>query len=312
MSNNILLVGAGFAGRAILPYLAELYDDVHVISRSKYYFNEYKNIHTHVAHLDDEILLHKLLPVCNTILYYAWDSTPGKTALKPQFEFNANLIPLIRFLETLQNFSDRHLFFLSSGGTVYGNTTSKATTEDLPFHPRSYYAASKISSEAFLTAFGRQTDNQITILRPSNFYGIGQPYIKGFGLIRAVFEHLLNNTTLEIWGDGSAKRDYLYIEDFISANLLLLNHPPISNVQIFNVSSGDYASINEICETIEKISGRQLNKIYKPTRTVDLFNISIDSNKLRSLGWAPKTNLTTGLTYMWEWLCKIQSPAINQ
>jgi UDP-glucose 4-epimerase len=312
VSNSILLIGAGFAGRAILPHLAKLYDNVHVISRSKCYFNDYKNIHIYVGQLDDEKLLNKLLPVCNTILYYAWDSTPGKTALKPQFEFNANLIPLVRFLEILQHYSNRHLFFLSSGGTVYGNTASKATTEDQPFHPRSYYAASKISSEAFITAFGRQTDNQITILRPSNFYGIGQPYIKGFGLIRTVFEHLLKNTPVEIWGDGTAKRDYLYIEDFVSANLLLLNQDPISNVQIFNVSSSCNASINKICESIENISGRHINKIYKPTRSVDLFNISIDSNQLRSLGWAPSTDLTKGLTYMWEWLCKTQTPAINQ
>lgn len=311
MKNDILLIGAGFAGRAILPHLSRLYENVYVISRSKCNFTAYNNVHVHTAQLDDQKVLSKLLPRCKTIMYFAWDSTPGKTALKPKFEFDANLVPLIRFLEILQNHTDRHLFFLSSGGTIYGNTTSEATTEDQPFHPRCYYAASKISSEAFITAFGRQTDNQITILRPSNFYGVGQPYISGFGLIRTVFEHLLKNTPIEIWGDGTAKRDYLYIEDFVAANLLLLNHASLSKVQVFNVSSGYNASINEVCETIERISGRTVKRIYRPMRSIDLLNISIDSSKLRSLGWAPNTDLTRGLTYMWEWLCKTRSSVIN-
>ena len=311
MRNNILLIGAGFAGRAILPHLSQRYANVYVLTRSLCHFPEYKNVHVHTTSVDNEKVLNILLPLCDTILYFAWDSTPGKTALKPILEVGANLLPLIRFLEMLQNYSNRHLVFLSSGGTVYGNTASEATSEEQPFHPRCYYAAGKISCEAFITAFGRQTDNQITLLRPSNFYGVGQPYIKGFGLIRTVFEHLLTNTAVEIWGDGSAKRDYLYIEDFVAANLLLLNQPPLSKVQIFNISSGQNTSVSEICETVEKISGRPLKRIYKPVRSVDLFNTSIDSAKLRSLGWKPDTDLSQGLAYTWEWLCRKTSPAIN-
>jgi UDP-glucose 4-epimerase len=311
MSNNVLLIGAGFAGKAILPQLAKLYDTVHVISRSNCYFPNIANLYVHTTQLDDEKVLSKALTQCKTILYFAWDSTPGKTALKPTLEFNANLVPLIRFLEILQNYNHRHLVFLSSGGTIYGNTHLISATEDQSFHPRSYYAASKISSEAFITAFGRQTDNQITILRPSNFYGVGQPYKEGFGVIRTVFDHLLKNTALEIWGDGTAKRDYLYIDDFIAAVLLLLNKAPLAKVQTFNISSGSNASVNEICAIIENISGTTVKRQYKPTRAVDLLNISIDSEKLRSLGWKPNTDLTMGLTYMWEWLCQTESPAIN-
>lgn len=308
MNNDVLLIGAtGFAGQSILPHLVNRYEHIHILARREYAYNDFKNVTVHVSRLDNKKLLNKLLQKCKTILYFAWDSTPGKTALNPKLEVNDNLLPLISFLEILQEHKNLHLLFLSSAGTIYGNSESTPIDENHVFYPRSYYAASKISSEAFITAFGRQTDSQITILRPTNFYGAGQPYIKGFGLIRTVFEHSINNSPMEIWGDGNAKRDFLYIEDFVSACLLLLKLNPLSSVQIFNVSSGYTASINEICELIESVTGRAIKKIYKSTRSIDLRNTRIDSNKLKSIGWSPKTSLPQGLTYTWEWLCKTRT-----
>ena len=313
MKNEALLIGAtGFAGQAILPHLSKKYDHVHILARRECDFSHLDNVSVYVSNLDNEKLIDSLAEQCKTILYFAWDSTPGKTALNPNFELSENLSPLIRFLEILQKHKDIHLLFLSSAGTIYGNSDSTPIDENQPFFPRSYYAASKISGEAFITAFGRQTGSQITILRPTNFYGVGQPYVKGFGLIRTIFEHVINDTSIEIWGDGNAKRDFLYIDDFVSACLLLLNQNSMPAVQIYNISSGFTASINEICDLIEAISGRKIKKVYSPSRSVDLRYISIDSSKLKSIGWTSNTTLSQGLTFTWEWLCKTRSHLLKK
>ena len=313
MKNEALLIGAtGFAGQAILPHLSKKYDHVHILARRECDFSDLDNVRVCVSNLDNEKLIDSLAEQCKTILYFAWDSTPGKTALNPNFELSENLSPLIRFLEILQKHKDIHLLFLSSAGTIYGNSDSTPIDENQPFFPRSYYAASKISGEAFITAFGRQTGSQITILRPTNFYGVGQPYVKGFGLIRTIFEHVINDTSIEIWGDGNAKRDFLYIDDFVSACLLLLNQNSMPAVQIYNISSGFTASINEICDLIEAISGRKIKKVYSPSRSVDLRYISIDSSKLKSIGWTSNTTLSQGLTFTWEWLCKTRSHLLKK
>ena len=313
MKNEALLIGAtGFAGQAILPHLSKKYDHVHILARRECDFSHLDNVSVYVSNLDNEKLIDSLAEQCKTILYFAWDSTPGKTALNPNFELSENLSPLIRFLEILQKHKDIHLLFLSSAGTIYGNSDSTPIDENQPFFPRSYYAASKISGEAFITAFGRQTGSRITILRPTNFYGVGQPYVKGFGLIRTIFEHVINDTSIEIWGDGNAKRDFLYIDDFVSACLLLLNQNSMPAVQIYNISSGFTASINEICDLIEAISGRKIKKVYSPSRSVDLRYISIDSSKLKSIGWTSNTTLSQGLTFTWEWLCKTRSHLLKK
>jgi UDP-glucose 4-epimerase len=305
MSDNVLLIGAsGFAGQSILPRLAEHYGRVYALTRREFDCLKHDNVEVRVAELDDEKVLSELLPLCRTVLYFACDSTPGLTAMKPEIEVSVNLGPLVRFLEVLQGFHGVHLLYLSSGGAIYGNAVSSACNEEHPFFPRSYYAASKISSEAFLTAFGYQTDNRVTILRPSNFYGVGQPYIEGFGIIRTVFECILQNTSLETWGAGGAKRDYLYIDDFVSACMRVLESDPLGVVQLFNVSSGYSASINEICATIEELSGKEVRKVFRPLREVDVLNVDIDSSRLRSLGWEPASSLSDGLAQMWEWLCR--------
>jgi len=305
MTNEIIIIGANsFAARTILPHLLEQYDKVHLVCRNKHDFDIHSKIQVHVTDNLASASIKNALHNCKFGIYLASATTPASSATTPLVELESNLEPLLTFLESLQNKDDFTLIYTSSGGTVYGNATTGPATETQHFSPRSYHAAAKIAGESFVHAFSRQTGNLAIILRPSNFYGVGQPFRENFGVIRAIFECVLKNKPVTIWGDGESQRDFIYIEDFVSACTFLLQKNHTEKVQTFNVASGESVSINHLCNLIEKVTGRKLEKIYNPMRQVDVRTVKLDSSKLQELGWAPETSIEHGLKLMWDWIKK--------
>jgi len=141
-----------------------------------------------------------------------------------------NIGPTIRFLEFLQGYDDIHMIFLSSGGTLYGNPEFIPVNESYPLNPLSFHGAGKVSIEFFLKTFSSFPGKYTTILRPSNIYGPGQRLRSGFGVVPTMLGHILNGTIMEIWGDGTSIRDYLYIEDMITAIICLIDLPQDNNI----------------------------------------------------------------------------------
>ena len=304
MKKNLLIVGgAGFAGQSIVPALIENHYNIHVFSRATSPFSELANLHYYQYDIEDIGNYRDVLNRCTDILYFASDTTPGVSVGDPQIELQKNLKPLLRLVKYLQDYDDKHIIYLSSGGTVYGNSMKASFCEEECFSPTSYYGAGKIAAEVFLKSFQNQYKNQVTILRPSNFYGVGQPFKPGFGVIRAILECIQNHQTFQIWGDGQAKRDYINIQDFTSACLMLLMTPPRSKFNIFNIASGHVVSLNDLIAIIEKTIGETLDKQYIPSRVCDIESISLDCSKLGSLNWQANISLEAGISEMWKCLC---------
>lgn len=301
---TLLIGGTGFVGQALAPRLAGAGHRVHLVARRPVSLGLDGGAVLHTSPLDNAKLLHTLLPTCRTVYYLASDSTPGTSASEPMWESELNLGPALRFLDILQKYDQVHLVFISSGGTVYGNPRSLPVGEDQPLSPLSYHGAGKIAMEAFLQAYCRQFGRSVTILRPSNFYGPGQPYRKGFGIVRGILEHLRRDRPVEIWGDGENVRDFLYVEDFVDACLRLQEKEPMKGaVEIFNVGYGRGHSINGLCGLVESVTGRRIRREYRSGRPIDVRSIVLDYSRLhRATGWAPATDLETGLARTWEWL----------
>jgi UDP-glucose 4-epimerase len=160
--------------------------------------------------------------------------------------------------------------------------------------------------EAFLHACGSQCDNRITILRPSNLYGPYQPYVPGFGIIRGIMEKLKRDEPVEIWGDGAIIRDYLYIDDLISACLACRRwENEQKRFRIYNVSSGRSMSISQLCDEIEEVTGRILKRVYLPGRAIDVKAVILDYSKIKKeLGWQPVFEIKEGLKRTWQWIQK--------
>ncbi len=298
-SRNVLLLGGGgFIGQATARRLASDAMQVHILSR-QYTLSAAPAIHPHTGDLSDLAILDTLLPQCGTVVHLASSTTPGSSASKPSDELD-NLRPTLNLLERLHNQKGIHLIFVSSGGTVYGNPPHIPVNEDAPFAPQSYHGAGKMALEGFLQAF-RAAGHAVTILRPSNAYGPGQDLRRGFGFVRTVLEHASNGSPLEIWGDGEAVRDFVFVEDVAEAIALAIGNPADNGT--YNVGSGQGYTLNEVLALAQRITGVEINTLHKPAREGDVRGVVLDVSRIRAaLGWQPRINLEEGLRHTWEWL----------
>lgn len=302
MSDDILILGGGgFFGSALGRRLANDGRRVYRVMRQPASpFGENDSVHT--GDLSDVHLMRNMLARCGTVFHLASATTPGNSAHQPSMEAELNLLPTLRFLDVMQDFPGRRLIFVSSGGTLYGNPEIETVPETYPTTALSYYGAGKIALESFLATFSRLTSTHLTVLRPSNLYGPGQPLKSGFGLVRTMLQHLRQGKTMEIWGDGETVRDFLYIDDMVEACCRVLAKGDTDG-ETFNVGAGTGHSINHLKQLVEQITGQALEVAYQPHRRVDVNRIVLDCTKIRSkLGWSPNMPLPEGLARTWQWL----------
>jgi len=299
--NILLLGGAGFIGTALARRLCENKFNVHILSKLFPALQIESNMIIHQGNLDDREILERVLPECKTIIHLASSSTPGSSSRQPALEADKNITPTLRFLDILQSYKNIHLIFVSSGGTLYGNPVSNPVNENHPLNPLSFHGAGKVAIETFLRTFSTFPENMTTIVRPSNVYGPGQPLRSGFGVIRTMLEHVHRGTVMEIWGDGTTVRDFLYIDDMISALIRLIDLFMDNNT--YNVGSGIGYSLKQLKAIIESVCGKKLAAIYRPSRKTDVKEIVLDSSRIiKKTKWYPAISLEQGIELTWKWL----------
>ena len=297
----LLLGGGGFIGTALARRLCKKKFKVHVLSK---HFADPKiepNMIFYPGTIADKKILERVLPECKTVIHLASSTTPGSSSRQPSMEADKNIAPSLRFLDILHRYEDLHIIFLSSGGTIYGNPSSTPVNETHPVNPLSFHGAGKVALETFLRTFSTLPKKNTTIVRPSNVYGPGQSLRSGFGVIRTMLEHVRRGTVMEIWGDGTSVRDFLYIDDMISALICLIDFPDDNNT--YNVGSGIGYSLNQLKEIIESVCGTGLPAVYRPSRKTDVKSIILDSSCLRKkTKWYPTVSLEEGIDLTWKWL----------
>lgn len=299
----LLLGGAGFVGRALTARLRSLERECYIVGRSASMIDSQYSEEYYVAPLDNIELLKELLPKCRVVIHLASDTTPGASALQPTLDATTNLLPSLRFLEVLQEYSHISLIYISTGGAIYGDCYGGKASEDMQLSPMSYYGAGKAAFEKFVHAYTKQTGNSAIILRPSNLYGPGQSYRPGFGIIPTIFYNLIHSKIMEVWGDGKIVRDYLFIDDFVDCCMNIIDDLKIvDKAEVYNVGSAEGLSLNTLFSMVESISGRKVARNYQQTRKVDVERIVLDSSRIqRDYLWKNKTDFHSGLTKAWTW-----------
>lgn len=298
---RVLLVGGnGFIGRVLGRRLAELGSEVHVLSRHVE-SGRRAGIEFHRGSQADAAIVAPLLARCEAVVHLASTTTPGRSAHAPEIETRENLEPLVSFLATLEATGPRRILFFSSGGAIYGNPAVLPATEALPPNPLSPHAAGKAAAEASFRAWAQRAGAALTILRPSNVYGPGQPLQAGFGFVRTLLERAHQGLPVDIWGDGSQVRDFLYIDDLVDACLRLLVAPEATG--IFNVGAGQGTVLLDLVRMAEQVTGRSVPVTFHPPRGIDVDAIWLDCSRLRATtGWRATTPLAVGLRQTWTWL----------
>jgi len=299
--DGILLIGGnGFLGSALARALAGAGNAVHVLSRSVEPGRR-GGIAYHRGSQDDTAVVAALLSECRTVVHLASTTTPGSSARSPAIDTEENLLPATKLAEVMSVLPPDRLLFVSSGGAVYGNPDRLPVDESLAPRPLSYHAAGKVALEALFAAFAQANGVSLAILRPSNIYGPGQPLRSGFGLVRTLLEKALRAEPVEMWGDGSAVRDYLFIDDAVEACSRLIGNPQATG--LFNAGSETGTSIRELITLVAQVTGRTSMVVQRPARGTDVRAIVLDCTRLRAAkAWTPTVALEEGLERTWTWV----------
>lgn len=290
----LLVGGGGFIGRALAASLIEDGRAVHILSR-RIQPNPPAGAVWHVGDQGDQAVLRPLLERCGQVVHLAAATTPGDTVWNPRAELELNLLGSMGFIECLQDFPASKLLFLSSGGSLYGNIDQ--ADEDIVPLPGSYHGAAKLALEAFVSVLAQRRSGAVTIVRPSNIYGPGQRLKQGFGVIRTLLEKARDSSEVTIWGDGSAVRDYLYIDDMVAACRCALDGP----AGVYNVGAGTGTSLRTLIALIGEVTGKVLNVTYHPARASDVASIVLNVQKAKQiLGWEAMVPLQEGIARTWR------------
>ncbi len=238
---------------------------------------------------------------CATCFHLASTTLPKTSNDDPVFDVQSNLVASLRFLEQASQAGVKRVIFLSSGGTVYGPPHYVPIDEEHPTDPTNSYGIVKLAIEKYLALFRLTKGLDYTVLRLSNPFGERQAITGTQGAIAVFMGKVLRGEPIEIWGDGSVVRDYIYIRDVIEAMLLSMTHA--GPHRIFNIGSGRPRSLSEVIDAIEQVTNRSVERRYFKARTFDVPKsvLAIERAKA-SLGWSPRTDFLEGLARTRDWI----------
>lgn len=210
----------------------------------------------------------------------------------PFYDADVNIRGLLNLLDNCLKTGVKKLIFASSGGTVYGSRTELPIGEEQPFAPESPYGITKVASEHYLHYFAHNFGLKYTSLRYANVYG-PRDHVSSEHVITVFSEQFLRGERPTIHWDGEQAKDYVYIDDAVRANLLVLNG---GDNQAYNIGSGAPLSVNSVYTHLARIIGIDIEPAHGPKRLGDVRLFYLDCRKARrGLGWEPRMGLEEGL-----------------
>ena len=216
--------------------------------------------------------------------------TPGSSQFQYMQGYERDFLSSVRMLEEAAKRKIRVLF-LSSGGTVYGESHEAPIPEGAPLNPINHYGCVKVCIEQVMRQF-HLSGADFRIARISNAYGPGQNYIAGVGFIDAAIKSALVGNPVQIWGTGENARDYIYIDDICKLLAAFLEYDGLEF--IINIGTGIGTTQNEIVELI-KVLFPDICVQFLPKRNVDVKRNILDTSLADRLFNIPKLPLHEGI-----------------
>ncbi|MGD8321521.1 MAG: NAD-dependent epimerase/dehydratase family protein [Gemmatimonadota bacterium] len=222
----------------------------------------------------------------------------------PARDARINLLGLLNVTEAALEVGTRRVVFVSSGGVVYGEPEQIPTPESAPKLPLSPYGVTKLSGEFYLHYYRRVRGLEYVALRYSNVFGPRQDPHGEAGVVAIFCSRLLDGEPLTIFGDGEQTRDYVFVRDVVSANMMVssltLEEGSGLDAFAFNVGTGVATSVNRLADILEEIAGSRPGRESRPARPGELLHSTLDTSRIRSFDWSPGFTLEEGLRETFE------------
>lgn len=233
-------------------------------------------------------------------------TTPATAENDPLVDIDTNVRGTIQLLEECVEAKIKKIFFASTGGAIYGDIdTDQSINETTNPQPVSPYAIGKLTIEHYLRYFNRKYGLNTLTFRISNPYGERHSPANRQGVIPIFLHHIANNQPITVLGDGSMVRDYLYVGDVAQ---LIAKTFESAKQPLYNLGSGQGVSLNELLQTIQKVTGREPKIEHQPKPPTFVQKIVLDISRFKDeFGLQPQTSLEDGIRKTWDYVLKTQS-----
>lgn len=294
--------GAGFIGSHIVKELVRQGQRVTVLDNlAGGKLENLENVKDKITFIQGDICnFPTVLDACkgtDYVLHLAALISVAESMAKPQETAQINVQGTVNVLEAAKQCGVKRVVF-SSSAAVYGTRPELPYKEDTPIDCQSPYAWSKQAGAELCQLYTKAYGLEAIALRYFNVFGTGQNPNSAYAAVIAKFMQLAaENKPLGIDWDGLQSRDFVSVKDVVQANLLAA----IKGVpgEIYNVASGRTYTLLELADTIEKVSGRKLERVSRPKRPGDVHESSANISKIVALGYKPSVTLEEGLKEMW-------------
>ncbi|MBE3067664.1 MAG: NAD-dependent epimerase/dehydratase family protein [Chloroflexi bacterium] len=253
------------------------------------------DVHFTRGDVNDRPKLWTLLQEVDCVYHMAARVSVPESILYPR-EYNAvNVGGTVSLMEAMRDVGVKRVVFASSGA-IYGNQDIQPLTEGQTPRPSSPYAVSKLAAEYYVRTIGELWGIETVCLRIFNAYGPGQhlpasnPPVVPYFLRQAV-----RNGTLVVNGDGNQTRDYVYVDDVVSAMVAAATAPNVNGL-VINIGSGAETSIRSLADLVLKVTGSQTNIVYSAQTPGGVSRLCADlSLAAQKLNYKPSISLEKGL-----------------
>ncbi len=226
-----------------------------------------------------------------------------KSVLDPLGSNRANVDGTVHLLIAAKDAKVKRVVYAASS-SAYGDTPALPKHENMVPNPISPYAVAKLAGEYYMTSFFRCYGLETVSLRYFNIFGPRQdPASPYSGVLAKFITQMLDGEQPTIFGDGTQSRDFTYIENVISANLLAVMAPGSQVAgQVFNVATGERFDLNQTFQLLKTIVGFKGEVKYGPDRAGDVKHSLADlTRSAKHLGYTPVVNFEEGLRRTVEW-----------
>lgn len=218
----------------------------------------------------------------------------------PRAAFDVNIRGTFNVLEACIRHKIKKLVY-SSSASVDGDAVEIPMTESHPYNNKTFYGATKIAGEQMCRAFHHRYGMNYVALRYMNVYGPRQDYKGAYiAVIMKILDRLDQELSPVVYGDGSQSYDFVYVSNVARANICALESAMTD--QFYNIGMGTQTTIEELCETILRITGKNYQIQYEPTGQTFVTNrVGSTKKAKKDLGFEAGITLEEGLRLLIEW-----------
>ena len=289
--------GAGFLGTALANTLVRSSAVVRVIDNLSSGDPAHLDPGVHFTRGDvaDVPKLWSVLQGVDCVYHLAARVSVSESVLYPKDYNDTNVGGTVALMQAMRDAGVRRVV-LTSSGAVYGDQAVQPVPETCIPSPASPYAVSKLAAEYYVHTIGALWGMETIALRIFNAYGPGQPFRASHPpVIPAIVRQALSGGSIIVHGSGKQTRDFVHVDDVVSALVSAAAAPNVNRLTI-NVGSGVATSINAVVETVGRVLGKDLTALHVTAESGGVSRMSADLSRAQErLNYQPKTSLEDGL-----------------